>query len=335
MSSWQETAAAKRARRDATIPAEWRIPADLLPAPDVTDVQDFPRTSGLFTADELAITELPAFAVVAKIAAGDLTALEVTRAVCKRAAVAQQLLNCATEIRFEDALARAAALDDAYAARKAAGLQPPTVGPLHGLPISLKDQFDLQGVDSTIGYVSYVGRPAAEDATLVALLKQAGAVVYIKSNVPTTLMAGESLNNVFGRTVNPRNRQLTTGGSSGGESALVTFRASFMGVGTDIGGSIRHPASFTGLFGLRPSHGRVSYQHVTNTFVGQEAVRSTAGPMVRSAEDVRLFMSSYLAQKPWLYDPQVLPIPWRTEAEQLPGQLCFGLATHDGYVSAT
>lgn len=144
---------------------------------------------------------------------------------------------------------------------------------------------------------------------------------------------GESVNNVFGRTLNPRNRKLTTGGSSGGESALVTFRGSFVGVGTDIGGSIRNPASFTGLYALRPSHGRVSYQHVTNTFLGQEAVRSCAGPMCRSPEDIRLFISSLVAQKPWLHDPQIVPIPWRPEEEKLPDRLCFGFAVGDGYVT--
>lgn len=146
-------------------------------------------------------------------------------------------------------------------------------------------------------------------------------------------MMGESVNNVFGRTVNPRNRQLTTGGSSGGESALVTFRGSFLGVGTDIGGSIRHPCSFTGLYGLRPSHGRVSYQRAANTYLGQEAVRSCAGPMCRSPADIRLFMSSIASQKPWLSDPQAVPIPWRTEEEVLPKKLCFGFGMGDGNVT--
>lgn len=146
-------------------------------------------------------------------------------------------------------------------------------------------------------------------------------------------MMGESINNVFGRTLNPRNRQLTTGGSSGGESALVTFRASFLGVGTDIGGSIRHPSSYTGLYALRPSHGRVTYQNVANTYLGQEAVRSCAGPMCRSPEDIRLFMSTLAGMKPWLYDPQCLPLPWRVEEEQLPSKLSFGFAMGDGYVT--
>ncbi|KAH8898429.1 amidase [Thozetella sp. PMI_491] len=321
---WKEIAAGKQNERASKIPPEWRIPASLLPPAEQDVVQDFPHTSGMFTERELLLTEATASEVVAKIAAGEWTSLEVTTAVCKRAAVAQQLINCVTEICFDQALERAQELDD-YLKKEGK-----IVGPLHGLPISLKDQFNILGLDSTIGYCSYANKPATKDSTLVELLRKAGAVFYVKSNVPATLMMGESVNNVFGRTLNPRNRNLTTGGSSGGESALVTFRASFMGVGTDIGGSIRHPSSFTGLYGLRPSHGRVSYQHVQNTYLGQEAVRSTAGPMCRAPEDIRLFMSALAAQKPWLSDPQCLPLAWRTEEEVLPAKLCFGFAWGDG-----
>ncbi|KAF2763882.1 amidase [Teratosphaeria nubilosa] len=326
---WQAIASGKQAERTRKTPLEWRIPDNLLPPEDKSDVQDFPQTSGLFTARELAITSSTASEVVSKIAAREWQSEEVVKAVCHRAAVAQQLLNCITEIYFDEAIARAKDLD-AYQSRTGE-----TTGPLHGLPISLKDQFNLPGLDSTIGYISYAFKPATEPSTLVTLLLNAGAIMYVKTNVPATLMMGESVNNVFGRTVNPRNRQLTTGGSSGGESALLTFRGSLLGVGTDIGGSIRHPCSFTGLFGLRPSHGRVSYQGVTNTYLGQEAVRSCAGPMCHSANDVRLFMTSLASRQPWLHDPQCLPLPWREDQETLPRQLCFGIATSDGHCSAT
>ncbi|KAK5166529.1 putative amidase [Saxophila tyrrhenica] len=326
---WQNIVARKQDERSSKIPPEWKIPGDLLPPSEVLDVQDFPRTSGFFTDRELLITESSASDVVDQIATSTWSSEEVVRAVCKRAACAQQLLNCVTEIYFDQAIARAKELD--YHLKR----EGKTIGPLHGLPISLKDQFNVPGLDSTIGYVSYAFKPATEPSTLAKLLLDAGAVLYVKSNVPSTLMMGESVNNTFGRTVNPRNRNLTTGGSSGGESALVTFRASFLGVGTDIGGSIRHPCSYTGLFGLRPSHGRISYQHVVNTYVGQEAVRSCAGPMCRSAKDVRLFMSTMASQQPWIHDPQCIPLPWRAEQEVLPEQLCFGFGLGDGTVTPT
>lgn len=200
---------------------------------------------------------------------------------------------------------------------------------------SLKDQFRLPGLDATIGYASFASKADEEPSLLVKHLEQAGAVLYVKTNVPSTLMMAETANNVFGRTLNPYNRKLTPGGSSGGESALIALRGSYLGVGTDIGGSIRNPCSFTGLFGLRPSYGRISYHHVANTYRGQEAIRSTIGPMCRSVEDIRLFMSTLIDQKPWIQDAQCLPIPWRAEQETLPDRLCFGLATSDGMVAAT
>jgi amidase len=327
--AWKEIAAEKQAERSFKVPKEWLIPLKLMPSADVLDVQDFPHTSGLFTPTELEITESTASDVVRKIASGSWSAVQVLLATCKRAAVAQQLVNCLTEIYFDSALVRAKELDDYFAK------EGKVVGPLHGLPISFKDQFNLKGVDTSVGYISWCKKAASEDSTLVELLMKAGAIPFVKSNVPATLMMGESVNNVFGRTLNPRNRGLTTGGSSGGESALVSFRGSFIGIGTDIGGSIRHPCSFTGLYGLRPSHGRVSYQKVANTYLGQEAVRSCAGPMVRSVSDIRLFMKSLAGTEPWLYDPEIVPLPWREDLEQLPEKLCFGFGMGDGIVTPT
>jgi amidase len=327
--TWRQIATQKREERAHKIPEEWRIPPSFKPFEDCHDVQDWPETSGFFTVQELIITESTASEVVKRIAAGEWRAKDVVEAICKRASVAQQLVNCITEISFDEAIQRAEELD-AYFLKEGK-----TVGPLHGLPISLKDQFNIKGLDTTIGYIARANKPVSEESTLVTLLLNAGAILYVKTNVPATLMRGETANNVFGTTCHPRNRQLTSGGSSGGESALISFRGSFLGVGTDIGGSIRHPCSFTGLYGLRPSHGRVSYQRVANTYLGQEAVRSCAGPMCRSPSDIRLFMSALAAQEPWRFDPQCLPIPWRTEEEVLPKNLCFGFGMGDGTVTPT
>ncbi len=93
-------------------------------------------------------------------------------------------------------------------------------------------------MDSTVGFSSHVGDAAAEDSALAKVLEEAGAVFYVKTNVPTAMMIAETINNVFGRTLNPRNRQTTSGGSSGGESALLVMKGSPIGVGTDIGKTI-------------------------------------------------------------------------------------------------
>lgn len=321
---WHDIAEKKRVEREIKLNQALDLSQTCAPDDNVLCVYDFPAQSGILTQRELDLTSVTATVVVANIAAGRWTAEEVLRATIKRAVIAQQLVNCLSELCFDSGIRQARELD-AYFARTGK-----TVGPLHGLPISLKDQFNLTGLDSTLGYVSKAGCPAVSESTLVKILHKAGAVSYCKTNVPVTLMLGETYNNIFGRTVNPFNRSLTPGGSSGGEGALIALGGSFLGVGTDIGGSIRIPCSYCGLWGLRPSHGRVPYRHVVTSFVGQEAVRSTAGPMCRSVEDVELFMKTVAASEPWLQDPQIVPIPWRDEAAVLPRQLCFGIAFSDG-----
>ncbi|VDB83953.1 unnamed protein product [Peniophora sp. CBMAI 1063] len=321
--TWKSISERKLVERDGKIPTEWCIPSDKLPSASVRDVIPFARESGLFTARELEITESLATDIVTRITEGQWSSLEVTEAFCKRAAVAQQLLNCLSEPNFDAALARAKELDAYLAEHKK------PIGPLHGLPISLKDQFRIKGLDATMGYAGQAFQPCTEESTLVQLLHEAGAVIHTKTNVPTTLMAGETVNNVFGRTVNPHNRENIPGGSSGGESALISFHGSPLGVGTDIGGSIRSPASFTGLWALRPSIGRVPYRGANNSFLGQEAIQSTAGPLCHSPADIRLFMQSLISTQPWLHDPGCLPIPWRSEAETLSEKLCFAVATGD------
>jgi amidase len=139
-------------------------------------------------------------------------------------------VNCLSETLFERALATAKSRDAHLAATGQ------VVGPLHGLPISLKDNFNVKGRDSTVGFASHVGDSSKIDSTLPQLLEAAGAIVYVKTNVPTAMMIAESVNHVFGRTLNPRNRKTTSGGSSGGESALLVLKGSPLGVGTDIGG---------------------------------------------------------------------------------------------------
>jgi amidase len=250
---WIEGTESKRKQRSEKVPQKRRIPLELMPSEHTRDVQDLPHSSGFFTSDELMITESTASDVVQRIASGEQKARDVMEAICRRASVAQQLINCITDICFEEALKRAEELDSYFEQ------EGKTIGPLHGLPISFKDQLNLIGLDTSVGYVSWCNKPASEESTLVTLLCKAGAVPYVKTKVPAKLTRREMVNNVFGRTLNPRNRELTTGGSPGGESALITFRGSFLRIGTDIGGSIRHPCSFTGLYGLRPSHGRENH----------------------------------------------------------------------------
>jgi amidase len=134
-----------------------------------------------------------------------------------------------SEIFFDKAVTHAKELD-AYFQETGK-----TKGPFHGLPISIKDNINIIGYDTTIGFTSLANKPATHNSTIIDSLLEAGAVFYCKTNVPTAMMIAETVNNLFGRTVNPLNRKLTTGGSSGGESALIAFGGSRIGIGSDIG----------------------------------------------------------------------------------------------------
>ncbi|KAI1854642.1 hypothetical protein JX266_000760 [Neoarthrinium moseri] len=327
MANWEEIAAKKRQTLKDSIPPEWVIPEDLLPADSVDDVTGFPEASGWFTPEELAITNSNALELLPKLASGELKSETVTRAFCKRAAAAHQLTNCLSETCFARGLETAKKLDE-HLARTGK-----PVGPLHGLPISLKDNFHLVGLDSTVGFVSHIGDAATYESVLADLLREAGAVFYVKTNVPTAMMIAESVNNVFGRTVNPLNRKVTSGGSSGGESALITFRGSPWGVGTDIGGSLRIPAACTGIFTLRPSFGRFPTLRCRSGMPGQEAVQSVNGPMTRTLDDLEFYCKTVVGAEPWLADPRCLPVPWRDV--ELPKTLKIAVMWDDGMALPT
>ncbi|OJJ02481.1 hypothetical protein ASPVEDRAFT_62508 [Aspergillus versicolor CBS 583.65] len=301
---WQLAASKKKSSLEAAIPPEWRIKP-----PTYDSVMSFPRQSGILTEEELQITESSATQLVGDLAAGKLSSVAVTTAFCKRAALAHQVTNCFHEFFPDMALARAQYLDDYMAEHKK------PIGPLHGLPISLKDQVRIKGLETTMGYATWIGKKNTEDSVLTTLLLNAGAVLYVKTSVPQALMVGETINNVFGRTTNPRNKNLSCGGSSGGEGAILALRGSVLGVGTDIGGSIRIPAAFNLLYGLRPSHGRIPYANMANSMEGQETIHSVCGPLAHSVADMRLFVTSVLSQEPWLHDSKVIPMPWRQSEE--------------------
>lgn len=210
---------------------------------------------------------------------------------------------------FAEAMERARWLDERYAATGGR-----TVGSLHGVPISLKDTFRVKGYDASLGVASLAFDPAKENSLLVDILLEAGAVLYVKTNVPQTLMALDSVNNLFGRTMNPINRRVTAGGSSGGEGALVAMRGSLLGIGTDTGGSIRVPAMCNGLYGLKPSVGRVP-------FVGQASMQlpgtskltlaASAGPIAGSLRDCELLMRVVSGARPWERDPEIVMGRWQ------------------------
>lgn len=159
-------------------------------------------------------------------------------------------------------------------------------GLLHGVPVTVKDSFDVAGFPTRLGSYFAPEIPADEDATAVARLRRAGAIVLGKTNTPEYLKSYESDNFITGRTNNPWDVERTPGGSSGGEAAAIASCCSPGGIGSDGGGSIRVPAHFCGIAGLKTTPGRISfYGHHPATGVPGISV---AGPMARSVNDVRL-----------------------------------------------
>ncbi|EJU01835.1 general amidase [Dacryopinax primogenitus] len=326
---WKTVAARKKAAQLAALPKEWIIDPPELSRRNVTNV---PAECGLLTPRELEITDTKDVALLLeKLAKGEYTAVEVTTAFYKRAVIAHQMTNCLTEIYIEKAVAWATSLDKALAETGK------PVGLLHGLPISLKDQISIAGLDTVMGYVAWIDKPAEKNSVLVDILLEQGAVPFVRTNVPQTLMWGETFNVVFGRTVNPHNRTLTPGGSSGGEGALLGMGGSPLGVGSDIGGSIRNPSSVNGLYGLRPSYDRIPYEGSVTSGQGQEGIVSVLGPMTRHVSGLKIFTKAVLDAKPWTRDPYCIRKPWDAEsyalAEHGEGKkMCFAILWHDGIV---
>lgn len=265
-----------------------------------------------------------------ELASGKVSASELVIAYCHQAAVAHQKSNCLTEIMFEDALARAREQDSYYQKHGK------TVGPLHGIVMTLKDQFDVKGFDSTLGYCGRAFQPAQENALLVDILQDLGAIFIAKTNLPQSIMWCETENPLWGVTTNPINPDLTPGGSTGGESALLCQIGSLVGWGTDLGGSIRIPSHMMGLYGLKPSHGRLPYDRVSVSTEGQGHVPSVVGPLARSLSSLKNVTQAVIEAQPWNTDPQIVPIPWRSdmfdEVQQRP--LVIGILVDDGTVRA-
>ncbi|KAG0648965.1 amidase [Hyphodiscus hymeniophilus] len=325
---WQAIAERKQAERQSRIPKEWLLPS--LPSSSTLNVLSIPQTCGILSSKELEITEkYDATSLAQAIASNRLTAEEVTTAFCKRAAVAQQVCNCLTEIFFAEAILHARALDREF---EKTGK---TRGVLHGVPISLKDTFKVKGYDASIGIASLAENPAKENALLVDILLEQGAVLYCKTNIPQTLGALDSDNNIFGRTLNPRNRLVTAGGSSGGEGALIAMRGSVLGVGTDIGGSIRVPAMCNGLYGIKPSAQRVPYvgqENGTKAGASDIGIKASAGPISGSMRDCELFLKAVSNSEPWERDPATAYGLWEEQGGVAKKPL-LGVIRTDGLIT--
>ncbi|OCT53037.1 Acetamidase [Cladophialophora carrionii] len=332
LADWQTKVAHKQKQCRDAIPREWQVP------PQVLELFDFPlekkanrlidldvvRKTGILSDRELAITEsytVPE--LLAELASGQLTSVEVTTAFSKRAAIAQQLISCLTETFFGQALERARYLDQ----RRSEGN---LVGLLHGLPISLKDSFQVAGTEASIGFVSFLGKKSTENSPIVDMLLSLGAVLYVKTNIPMTLMTADSHNNIFGRTLNPHNTVLSAGGSSGGEGALVAFRGSPLGVGTDVAGSVRIPALCCGTYGFKPTSSRIPYGgQATPGLPGWKPITACAGPLANDFEALEIFTKVVIDSVPGALDSTAIDVPWRQLDPTAESKLRIGVLAED------
>src|ERR1700704_248060 len=190
-------------------------------------------------------------------------------------------------------------------------------GVWHGVPLSIKSSIEVAGLRWEAGTKLRAGVRGERDAPLVARLRQAGAIILGVTNAPELLMAWETDNLLYGRTNNPWDLTRTPGGSSGGEASAIAAGLSAGGIGSDGGGSIREPAHFTGICGLKPTPGRIpSTGHFPNS-VGPFALTGVVGPMARTVADLKLLFTAL--QGPDVGDPSAAPVPlrWPEKIRQL------------------
>lgn len=236
-------------------------------------------------------------------------------------------LNAVVAMDAERALREATEADRRLARRERAG-------PLHGVPITIKDSFDTEGLISTAGTVGRRAHLPERDATVVRRLREAGAIVIGKTNTPELTMGSGTENLIHGRTYNPYNLTMAPSGSSGGAAAIVAAGGSALDIGSDTGGSIRGPAHVCGVAGLKPTAGRVPRTgHIISFDFGFTEFLTQVGPIARYVEDLSLALS--VIAGPDGIDPSVVPMPIADFRSVAPSRLRVAWFANNGRVSAT
>ncbi|KAG7448378.1 amidase signature enzyme [Guyanagaster necrorhizus] len=266
---------------------------------------------------DVEILRRPIADLIASVQSGACDPSDILVAYSKQALKAHATTNCLSEIMIASAATWAKQCN-----RK---------GPLAGVLVSLKDLVGVKGWDSTIGYSAWVGHPIKEDAPLIRLLRDAGAVPFVKTTIPITLLSFESSSDLFGRTTNPHNPAYSPGGSSGGEAALLAYGGSRIGIGTDVAGSVRTPSHYSGVYTIRSSTTRFPKVGGATSIPGQEGVAAVCSPMARTLADLETFWKAVVSQKPWDYDYTCMNLPWR-DVDLSKKNLKWGVMWDDGVV---
>jgi len=268
----------------------------------------------------------PASWLARAIRDGRLSSEEVVRAHLEHIGAVNPRLNAMVWVTNESAIRQAKAADRHLAKR---GFEPP---PLHGVPFTAKDIFDTAGVATTAGLRKLKDNVPDKDATVIARMRSAGAILLGKSNCPPGGSGGESWNPLHGGTRNPYDLTRSPGASSSGEAAIIAAAGSPLGIGSDSGGSIRVPAHYCGIAALKPTTGWVPSTGAYGLAGGLMDPRSQVGPMARFVNDLALVLP--LLVGPDGVDSAVIPMPPRRRRPKLHG-LKVAWYAEDGMVQST
>jgi len=262
-----------------------------------------------------------AISLARRIAAGEVSSVDVVQAYLDRMAAVASRVN-AVSVSIDSAMEQASAAD-----MQVGGPEP--LGPLHGVPVSVKESFHLAGTASTMGLATR-DQPLAEDGIMVRRLKNAGAIIVAKTNVPQMMLWHECDNPLYGRTNNPWDTERTPGGSTGGEAALIAAGGSPLGLGGDLGGSIRVPCHYCGIHGLKPTSHRLSRSGSIENLRGMETMVYQPGPMARYVADLRLAYEVLVSGEPYEVSSDVVP-PIALPPPQPVSKWRVAYWTDDGY----
>lgn len=260
------------------------------------------------------------------VRAGQFAAADVVEAHIAQIQATHERLNAVVVRTFDRARIEAAAVDHARASGE-------TLGPLAGVPMTVKECFHVAGTPTTIGLKHFADQPEPADASLVARLRQAGAIILGKTNVPQLMLLHEADNPLYGRTNNPWHPARSPGGSSGGEAAIMAVGGSALGLANDLGGSIRQPAHSCGVCGFKPTSIRLTTLGIRGNFRGMEAIVGQPGPIARHVRDLNLFMQTLVDGRGDPHDPRVAPLAWPDPNQVDVSKLRVAMWTDDGFFS--
>jgi fatty acid amide hydrolase len=275
------------------------------------------------------LIEQGAAELAARIAAKEVSSREVLEAHIERAEAVNPVINAVIFRMYERARAEAEAADEAVA-------RGDELGPLHGVPMSIKDEFLVEDTPTTWGLAHRVGHRATREGPILQRLRRAGAIPFLKTNIPVMLLQTETHNPTFGRTNNPWDLERTPGGSSGGEGALIASLGSPLGIGADIGGSLRVPAHYNGIATIKVTEYRLPHgDRPEDIPAWQENIVSMTGPLARTVEDVVLGLRVMADERGDALprEPHVPPVAWQDPKGVDVADLRVGLAVDDGGIA--